>query len=70
MIKVRFLKSPTGRFGLAYSAGDVGYISASLAEQAQKEGYIEMLGNQGAIIETADRPQQYAKVEKAIRRKK
>ena len=69
MIKVRFLKSPTGRFGLAYSAGDVGYISASLAEQAQKEGYVETLGNQGAI-ETADRPQQYAKVEKAVRRKK
>ena len=69
MIKVRFLKSPTGRFGLAYSAGDVGYISASLAEQAQKEGYIEMLGNQD-VIETADRPQQYRKVEKAVRRKK
>jgi hypothetical protein len=69
MIKVRFLKSPTGRFGLAYSAGDVGYISASLAEQAQKEGYIELLGNQD-VIETADRPQQYRKVEKAVRRKK
>lgn len=69
MIKVRFLKSPTGRFGLAYSAGDVGYVPASLAEQAQKEGYIELLGNQDAI-ETADRPQQYRKVEKAVRRKK
>lgn len=69
MIKVRFLKSPTGRFGLAYSAGDVGYMPASLAEQAQKEGYIELLGNQDAI-ETADRPQQYRKVEKAVRRKK
>ena len=69
MIKVRFLKSPTGRFGLAYSAGDVGYIPASLAEQAQKEGYIELLGNQDAIV-TADRPQQYRKVEKAVRRKK
>jgi hypothetical protein len=69
MIKVRFVKSPTGRFGLAYSAGDVGYMPASLAEQAQKEGYIELLGNQDAI-ETADRPQQYRKVEKAVRRKK
>ena len=69
MIKVRFLKSPTGRFGLAYSAGDVGYMPASLAEQAQKEGYIELLGNQD-VIETADRPQQYRKVEKAVRRKK
>lgn len=69
MIKVRFLKSPTGRFGLAYSAGDVGHVPASLAEQAQKEGYIELLGNQD-VIETADRPQQYRKVEKAVRRKK
>lgn len=69
MIKVRFLKSPTGRFGLAYSAGDVGYMPASLAEQAQKEGYIELLGNQDVIV-TADRPQQYRKVEKAVRRKK
>ncbi len=42
-MKVRFLKSPTGRYGLAYSAGEIGDCPAHFIEQALKEGYVELL---------------------------
>ena len=68
MLKVRFVKSPTGRFGLAYSAGDVGFVPASLAEMAISEGYAVLIEEKA--IETADAAPKYKKVEKAVRRKK
>ena len=68
MLKVRFLKSPTGRFGLAYSAGDVGFMPPALAGLAVSEGYAVLIEEKA--IETADAPQQYKKIEKAVRRKK
>jgi hydrogenase maturation factor HypE len=39
LVKFKFIKSPTGRFGLGYNAGDSGYISLLLADVAQEEGY-------------------------------
>lgn len=67
MIKVRFLKSPTGRFALGYSAGEVGYIPASIAEVMQKEGYIELIKEDKPIY-TAEAPQA-KQTEKATKRK-
>jgi hypothetical protein len=43
MIKVRFLKSPTGKFALGYSAGEVGLVPASIAEALTREGYAELV---------------------------
>ena len=56
MIKVRFLKSPTGRFALGYSAGEVGFVPASIAEVGQKEGFLELLQDEKKP-ETATNPQ-------------
>lgn len=41
LIKVSFKKSPTGRFGLAYSAGQAGRVRPELIEALLKEGFIE-----------------------------
>lgn len=54
-MKVRFLKSPTGRFALGYHAGEVGEIPASLVDQAIKEGYIEKVSE--PEVERAIAPQ-------------
>lgn len=43
MIKVRFIKSPTGKFALGYSAGEVGLVPASIAEVLTREGYAELV---------------------------
>lgn len=67
MIKVRFLKSPTGRFALGYSAGEVGLVPASIAEAMQKEGYIELIQDEKPIY-TAHAPQA-KQTEKATKRK-
>lgn len=39
LVKFKFIKSPTGRFGLGYSAGDSGRVSLLIADVAQEEGY-------------------------------
>lgn len=69
MVQVRFLKSPTGRFFLGYSAGEVGLCPASLVEQAKKEGYIELI-EQPASVRTAEShaPQQAQKAVKKVGR--
>jgi hypothetical protein len=53
MIKVRFIKSPTGKFALGYSAGEVGVVPASIAEVLQREGYAEMVKEE---VHTATNP--------------
>lgn len=41
MVEVKFTKSPTGRFGLAYSAGQWGSVTQELAKELEAAGYIE-----------------------------
>ena len=41
LIKVRFLKSPTGKYKMAYNAGHVGLAPKDLAAELVKEGYAE-----------------------------
>lgn len=43
MQKVRFLKSPTGKYRLAYFAGEVGFMPASLVAGALQAGDIELI---------------------------
>lgn len=38
---MKFTKSPTGRFGLAYSAGQEGFVGEDLAKELEQAGYIE-----------------------------
>lgn len=42
MIRVKFLKSPTGRFFLGYSEGDIGFVSEEIAEQLLAENYAQL----------------------------
>lgn len=43
LIEVTFIKSPTGAFGLAYNAGQVGYVDPEMAKKMEDAGYIERL---------------------------
>jgi ElaB/YqjD/DUF883 family membrane-anchored ribosome-binding protein len=38
-VTVKFLLTPTGRFNLAYTKGDVGEVNVLLAEAMEEEGY-------------------------------
>lgn len=49
LVKVKFIKSPTARFGLGYSAGDKGEISLLIAEAVQEEGYGHITHNASFI---------------------
>ena len=55
-MKIEFLKSPTGKFLLAYFAGDVAEVQHPLAETLCKEGYARPVQNE-KIVETAVSPQ-------------
>lgn len=63
--KIRFLKSPTGAYGYAYSKGDEVEvdIEQGIIDDMQKHGYIEML-------ESAKAPAKKASVTKARTAKK
>jgi hypothetical protein len=39
MAKVKFIKSPTGKFRLAYNIGEVGEVSSKLAKELIEENY-------------------------------
>jgi hypothetical protein len=41
LIKVKFLLSPTGKFGLAYSAGEVGEFEEKQAAELVEAKYAE-----------------------------
>lgn len=43
MVKVKFLKSPTGKFALGYFAGEVGEVPASIAAELQRQGFAELV---------------------------
>lgn len=57
MQKVRFLKSPTGKYRLAYFAGEVGFMPASLVAEALKAGDIEMIDEPTPQRATAPQPE-------------
>lgn len=48
MIKVKFIKSPTGRFKLAYSAGQEGRVTPEMAKQLEEAGFIAPLSKRPA----------------------
>lgn len=66
MVRVRFLKSPTGKFALGYSAGEVGFVPASIAEALQKEGYAELVKEEQVQHAIATQVKQ---AEKAVKKK-
>jgi len=39
VLKIQFLKSPTGRFGLGYAIGETGEVEAGLAQKCVDAGY-------------------------------
>ena len=39
LIRVKFIKSPTGKFRMAYNAGHSGLVRKELADKLIKEGY-------------------------------
>lgn len=41
LIKVKFLKSPTGKYKMAYNAGHIGLAPKELAAELVREGYAE-----------------------------
>lgn len=41
LIKVKFIKSPTGRYKMAYNAGHVGLAPKDIAAELVREGYAE-----------------------------
>ena len=43
MVEVKFLKSPTGVYGLGYSAGQVGKVKADLAKKMEKAGFCQIV---------------------------
>jgi len=45
LIKVKFLKSPTGRYKMAYNAGHVGLAPKDIAAELVREGYAEYVDN-------------------------
>lgn len=55
--KVRFLKSPTGKYLLAYFAGDVGYMPTSLIAGALQAGDIELVDEPTPQRATAPQPE-------------
>lgn len=40
-VEVKFLKSPTGAYNLAYNAGDVGSVEKELAEKLIESGFAQ-----------------------------
>jgi len=73
MVRVRFTKSPTGRFGLAYSAGQEGLVTAELAKELVSEGYAEAVQPPPAPSEDAEDKKAEARetaVSRAPRRKR
>lgn len=74
-MKVRFLKTPVGRFGLAYFVGEIGDCPDHLVDRAIKEGYIQLLPEPASAgvftpaIQESINPK-VATAQKAIRRPK
>jgi hypothetical protein len=45
LIKIKFIKSPTGKYKMAYNAGHVGLAPKDIAAELVREGYAEYVDN-------------------------
>lgn len=67
-VKVKFTKSPTGRFGMAYNIGHTGFVKPEIAEKLVKEGYAVILETNKKQIEEKASPQAAAVIEQSKKR--
>ena len=44
-VRVKFIKSPTGKYKMAYNAGHVGLAPKDIAAELVREGYAEYVDN-------------------------
>ena len=52
LIRVKFIKSPTGRFRMAYNAGHSGLVHKEIADKLIKEGYAVLVDAPTKKVET------------------
>ena len=52
LVKVKFIKSPTGKFRMAYNAGHSGLVHKELADKLIKEGYAVLVDAPTKKVET------------------
>jgi hypothetical protein len=45
LVKVKFIKSPVGKYKMAYNAGHVGLAPKDIAAELVREGYAEYVDN-------------------------
>ena len=67
-VKVKFTKSPTGRFGMAYNAGHTGFVKPEIAKKLVEEGYAVILENPTKKVEEKTSYQAEAVIETAKKR--
>ena len=52
LVRVKFIKSPTGKFRMAYNAGHSGLVKSELADKLIKEGYAVLVDAPTKKVET------------------
>ena len=52
LVRVKFIKSPTGKFRMAYNAGHSGLVKSELADKLIKEGYAVLVDAPTKKIQT------------------
>jgi len=52
LIRIKFIKSPVGRFRMAYPVGHSGLVQKQLAEEMIKEGYAVLVNAPTKKVET------------------
>jgi hypothetical protein len=62
-VTVKFLKTPTGRFNLGYTKGDIGDVSFLLAEVMEEEGYCAIKSDKAQSIDVTDPKEETGKEE-------
>jgi hypothetical protein len=62
-VKVKFLKTPTGRYNLAYTKGESGSVNLSLAEAMEEEGYCAIKADKAQSIDVTDPQEETGKEE-------
>ena len=51
-VRVKFIKSPTGKYKMAYNAGHVGLAPKDIAAELVREGYAEYVENKKVETKT------------------
>ena len=67
-VKVKFTKSPTGRFGMAYNEGHTGFVKPDLAKKLVEEGFAVIIDEAKKEIEVKTEPKSEAAIETAKKR--